>query len=303
MKPTEIAPMAGWSFKDLQRQGSLLVSLCTMSSTEIEPYRYIWPILGPFVALGILIVAYYKVFARRTFFRIFNSNDVCVLYQVWIHTVGNVIISIFSIPQLSAIISCNFRPWVLLWCNTMSILSHLPSMLDCGIRTNNTPFYVAYHCRGPYNNLFMVFLCTWVPLIFCHNSRNQFPQNPTHFNVCDPPPSVTFAYAITRGTLMLVLILSLVYTITLIIMKNKLISNVIIRRLNQTLLVRLIVIMLSFIVLLIVTEPKENDWDLLEFRYSCNHNEHWLTWSSFLYCLQRIQRVKFFLQNLGDLSV
>ena len=126
-------------------------------------FEFISMILGLFLSFGVLIIAYRKYHKQRTIFRYYQSHDICVFYQFIAHASANCLFILINNPPFSLFVTCTIRKWVLIWAQSVFAFSHLPSLLDFCIRTIETPFYVQFHARSPYNLLLTIVLCTWVP--------------------------------------------------------------------------------------------------------------------------------------------
>ena len=164
--------------------------------------------------------------------RCYPSNDTSLFFLYCSQFLANFVFSILLIPQISIHISCNFRKWTVLWLHHVVIFSHLPATLDGAMRTENFPFYKQFHTRSIYNNLFIIVLCTWVPLLFAVANWSTFPQNITQRTVCDHLGIPAFASIILSvGSCCITAFLN-VYTLGLIKSKNKNHGNPVIKRLR-----------------------------------------------------------------------
>ena len=204
-------------------------------------YYTLWSVMGPLLSTAVLVAAYFKAKQPQTMMGKFKSNDACVFYQCWVHLLGNYVFSVLQWPYISDFFSCTFRKWAVLWFGVMAFCSHLPSLLDCSIRTNDPSFYELFHSRSPYNLLLMIVLCTWVPLLISFHFVDFYPQDPLISTFCNTVQSIGF---LPRGITSLVFIIisvSHLYFVSLIIIKNRSLLNPVSKRLNQVTLLRQLV--------------------------------------------------------------
>ena len=114
-----------------------------MDVTWIE-LRHVWILAGPVTSALVLRTASLKYHQSNTILRKYESNDVCIFFQFWVHFITNVTFAVLNIPQVEAFVTCTVRKWILLWVASMTFFNNLPSLLDFCMRTNNTHFYQAF---------------------------------------------------------------------------------------------------------------------------------------------------------------
>ena len=222
-------------------------------------YSTLWSILGPVMSTTVLVCAYFKAGQPRTMLGKFKSNDACVFYQCWVHLLGNYLFSVLQWPYISENFSCTFRKWTVLWFGVMAFCSHLPSLLDCSIRTNDPSFYELFHSRSPYNLLLMIVLCTWVPLLISFNLVAFYPQDPIFQNICNAIQNIGF---FARGITSLVfatITVSHLYFVSVIIIRNKKLANPVSKRLNQVTLMRQLVF-LFLVLIALMSQSMTSFW-------------------------------------------
>ena len=213
--------------------------------------------VGPLAAGGMSLFATVTIYAKskhpRSPIGRYMSSDICVFYQLWVHNICNVIFIAISVPQVHHFFSCNLCKWLVLYFGVINMLSQFPSVLDCTIRTNDTPFYEQFHSVSPYTHLLMIVMCTWVPFLSTLSVKSYYPQNALDPTRCDvivvSPPFWMF---MLRGIVMLAIACCYLYTIVIIIYRNERIPRAIIRHLNHIMLAR-ILILLALIILLSVS--------------------------------------------------
>ena len=132
-------------------------------TTFEERFGLFWAILGPVISILLVVKVYFKADQPRSILGRYSSFDACIYYQIWTHVFGSITHSILTVPFIHDFLSCSVRKWAFIFFITLSLFSHVPSILDCALRTNDTPFYEQYHSRSPYNHLLMIVLCTWTP--------------------------------------------------------------------------------------------------------------------------------------------
>ena len=109
--------------------------------------KHAWMLCGPIITGLVLRKAHKKYYMANTILRRYESNDVCIFYQLWVQLIATVTFTVLNIPMVENHTSCNFRKWILLWTTSLIFFSHMPNMLDFCMRTNNTPFYQMFHSR------------------------------------------------------------------------------------------------------------------------------------------------------------
>ena len=234
----------------------------------------LWKV-GPASAIVMSLFAVSTMYAKarhpRTPIGRYVSGDLCLFYQVWVHFISNGVFLAFSIPQIYAILSCNVRKWLLFYTAAMTFFSQYPSVLDCAIRTNDTPFYEQFHSQSPYTHLLMIVLCTWVPLISTLTLKQNYPENPLDARICDSvsSESITFTHAAIRAVFLALIVMSYVYMIVIIIYRNRSVPNSVIKHFNRILLARIFVLCTMLIVKAIVINSSKTGatWENVEFLF------------------------------------
>ena len=92
-----------------------------------------------------------------------------------------------------------------------------------------------FHSRSPYNHLFIIVLCTWVPLITSYVIGGAFPQNETNPTLCDSLEFDVFFNAMGFSVVFFILVVSRLYIIFIGIARNKHLRDSVIQRFNQIL--------------------------------------------------------------------
>ena len=82
---------------------------------------------------------------RGTICNKFPSNDACMYYQLWTHAVGNFLLTMLALPVVDENLPCYMKKVPYMSLGAVVFLTHLPSILDCAVRTNDTPFYQQFH--------------------------------------------------------------------------------------------------------------------------------------------------------------
>ena len=234
---------------------------------------HFWTI-GPVMSAGMSIFAVTTVYAKarhpRTPIGRYNSSDLCMFYQLWLHVIANVIFVAFSVPQIHEFLPCFARKWPILYVGVTLLLSQYPCVLDCAIRTNDTPFYEQFHSVSPYTHLLMIVLCTWVPLFATISLSAYFPQNELNSNICEfvaDTETPSFFFLSLRSLFLLFVVWSYVYTIAIIIFRNKNIPNSTIKHFNRVLLVRMLVLLLLIAITLVSMRYSDPSLAVIEARF------------------------------------
>ena len=196
----------------------------------------------------------------------YNSSDICIYYQAWIHAICNVTLFILSIPIIHDLFPCYLLKWVFLYSIPITLLSHVASMLDCAVRTNDTPFYEQFHSISPYTYMLIIVLCTWVPLFTAMVASNQFPHSEVDPNTClVQPPSTNFHFYMFRASLVFGFWALQLYTIINILVRNRNIRNSTVKELNRISLARLsFLFVLLFALLMYSNRNPAFDWKYTE---------------------------------------
>ena len=178
-------------------------------------FKHFWMVAGPLISLYIITSAYRKSKQPNTFLRRYNSIDVCIFFELWALVISNVTFALLNCPPIKELVPCTIRIWVVLWVGSIAVFNHLPSMLDFCMRMFNPLFYEMHHARSPYNLLFIIVLCTWIPFLSTCVTSQSFYQNADNFTRCDSLKIPIFFNVIGRVALFFLIIFSRLFIIIL----------------------------------------------------------------------------------------